>query len=164
MTEQIAFYAMAALILICAWMVVTLRNLVHCALFLVLTFMGVAGIYVLLHAEFLAGVQVLIYVGAITGLLLFGIMLTRKYAGRDIIAHNKQKPLGFISAAGLFIIIVYIALQTDFDWSAKPPTMNATSEIGKSLVSTYVLPFELASIVLLVAMIGAIIIAREKDI
>jgi NAD(P)H-quinone oxidoreductase subunit 6 len=69
-----------------------------------------------------------------------------------------------MSAAGLFIIIVYVALKTGFDVTEKTPAANATSEIGKSLVSTYVLPFELASIVLLVAMIGAIIIAREKDV
>jgi NADH-quinone oxidoreductase subunit J len=163
MAEQIAFNIIAVLILFCALMVVTLRNLVHCALFLVLTFMGVSGIYVLLHADFLAGVQVLIYVGAITVLLLFGIMLTRRIAGRDIIVHNKQKLLGAAGALGLFAIIYVIVRGTEFAINQAPP-QDSTTAIGQALVRTYVLPFELASIVLLVALVGAIIIARERDV
>ncbi len=163
MAEQIAFNLIAVLVLFCALMVVTLRNLVHCALFLVLTFMGVAGVYVLLHADFVAGAQVLIYVGAITVLLLFGIMLTRSIARRDIIAHNKQNLLGAVSAIGVFALIMVIVRGTQFE-AGETALPDATTEIGKALVNTYVLPFELASIVLLVAMIGAIVIAREKDV
>jgi NADH-quinone oxidoreductase subunit J len=163
MAEQIAFYAIFAQVIFCAWMVVSLRNLVHCALFLVLTFLGVAGVYVLLHADFLAGVQVLIYVGAITVLLLFGIMLTRRIAGQDVVVHNKQRFLGALGALALFWIIFSITQNAQFKTDTSAPS-DPTGAIGKALVSTYVLPFELASIVLLVAMIGAIIIAREKDV
>jgi len=155
------FYVLAIMAGVSALMVVTLKNIFHSALFLVLTLFSVAGIYVLLGAEFLAGVQVLIYVGAITILMIFAIMLTYQINNKSIKQVNEQ----VVPASLIVLIFLGMSLFTLFKtgWSVGDGSLpeRNTFELGRQLLSTYVVPFEVVSIVLLVALIGAIIIARQ---
>ncbi len=164
-TEQalmyVAFYLLGGIALGGALMVATLRNVMHAALALMMSFVGVAGIYLLLEAEFVAVVQVLIYIGAISVLILFAIMLTRGLMSKTLPPGNGQ----WIAAAGLavllFAILFVIAVGTNWPLGQTLDTSNLIPKIGAELVTTYVLPFEVASLVLLAALIGAIVIARE---
>ena len=140
--------------------VVATRNVVHAALFLLVSLIAVAGIYLVLFAEFLALVQVLIYGGAITIVLLFAIMLTR---GRDYpyISDNRQWPLGLLAGLALFGVMAASFLT-------RPPSLEGPQgpvfqELASTLFTTWAIPFEVASLVLLVALIGAIIIARTDE-
>jgi NADH-quinone oxidoreductase subunit J len=157
------FWILALVILVSGLMVVTLRNIFHCALALVLCLFSVAGIYILLHAEFLAAAQVLIYVGAVAILIIFAVMLTTDLASRRI----KQNNESIFVALFVCIIFVLSALtllyQTDI-WryaTEELPTDNVTV-IGKYLMTEYMLPFEIVSVLLLAALIGAIVLARRE--
>jgi len=163
MLLQILFILFSILVLGSATMVVTVRSMFHAALFLVTSFLGVAALYILLEAEFLAVVQILIYVGAIATLIVFAIMLSRNLMRRDIRAANDQWAVGTIVAALLFALLAFILVRTEWRTitAAVPP--DAITRIGQALVGDYVIPFEVASVLLLVGMIGAIIIAREKE-
>jgi NADH:ubiquinone oxidoreductase subunit 6 (subunit J) len=159
--QSAIFYILAAIIVCSAVLVVTLKNLFHSLLFLVLTFFSVAGIYVLLHAEFLAAVQVLIYVGAITVLLIFAIMMTAQIYSPVLRQSNQQVIPGIIVVGILLVITLIVLGNTTWRVSEKLPASQSVSLIGKSLLTTYVLPFEVVSVVLITALIGAIIIARR---
>ena len=159
--QHVAFAIMAAITLGSALMVVALRNIFHSLLFLALSFLGVAGIYLLLSADFLAAVQVLIYIGAITVLLMFALMLTHRVMSKNIVQTLNQWWLAPLSiSAGLLVVLLRVFVL--HPWNLKPTHAGPTTGIiGQALMTKYVLPFELASIVLLVAMIGAIILAKE---
>ena len=140
--------------------VVATRNVVHAALFLLVSLVSVAGLYLLVFAEFLALVQVLIYGGAIVIVLLFAIMLTRSQEYPRI-SDNPQWPLAIVAALAVFGV-----LAAAFLWKAPPessPEGPGLSGLAESLFTTWAVPFEVASLVLLVALIGAIIIARAGD-
>ena len=140
--------------------VVASRNVVHAALALLVSLISVAGIYLVLFAEFLALVQVLIYGGAIIIVLLFAIMLTRN-SEYPRIADNKQWPLAAVAAlAFLGILIPSFLINKIEDTNAQNASFTG---IGESLFTTWAVPFEVASLVLLVALIGAIIIARSDE-
>ena len=156
----VVFYAVAAVTVGSAIAVVTLRSIVHAALALVLAFVGVAGIYVLLNADFVAAVQVLVYAGAVTILLLFAIMLTRSPSSPRSNPGNSQKIVALLTAAVLLVVLVGVLVGAGWPAVAPPPTSSA-EVLGKQLFTTYALPFEIASVLLLVAMVGAIILARE---
>ena len=139
--------------------VVATRNVVHAALFLLVSLVSVAGIYLLLFAEFLALVQVLIYGGAIIIVLLFAIMLTRSHEYPRI-SDNPQWPLAIVAGVSLFGV-----LAAAFLWKTPPesdPVGPGLSTLGESLFTEWAIPFELASLVLLIALIGAIIIASAR--
>jgi len=157
------FYVLAIMTGVSALMVVTLKNIFHSALFLVLTLFSIAGIYILLGAEFLAGVQVLIYVGAITILMIFAIMLTYQISNKNIRQVNEQKGYATIIVLLFFILSLWTVLKTAWPLSDGSLPERNTLEIGKQLLSTYVIPFEVVSVVLLVALIGAIIISRRDS-
>jgi NADH-quinone oxidoreductase subunit J len=159
---QLAFLAFAALTLGSALMVVLSRNLLHSALFLVLTFFSVAAIYVLLEAEFLAAIQVLIYVGAVAVLYLFALMLTRRVTGEGIRQHNAQVVPAAAVAVILLGILLPVAWVGNWQLSSLPPPPDAIPLLGESLMTTYALPFEVMGVILLVALVGAIILAREN--
>ncbi len=156
------FYVLAAIVLGSGVMVVSLKNIFHCALFLVLALFGVAGIYVLLSAEFLAAVQVLIYVGAITILMIFAIMLTAKLYSAQIRQSNEQVVLGLIVVATLLIGTVAILSRAAWRLSYATADVQSTVGIGRALLTKYALPFEIVSVVLLSALIGAVVIARKE--
>lgn len=142
--------------------VVATRNVVHAALFLLLSLLGAAGAYLLLFAEFLALVQVLIYGGAITIVVLFAVMLTRS-SEYPRITDNKQWPLALLTAAALSGVLGAAFLLTPPEVDAEPQA-PVFSELAASLFTKWALPFEIASLVLLVALIGAIIIARAQNV
>ena len=160
--SQLFFYLLSFIIIVSAIYVVSLRNIFHCALFLVLALFGVAGIYVLLGAEFLAAVQVLIYVGAVAILMIFAIMLTSRLATKPRMQSNNNVTLAIFICAGFLLTSLGSFGYTV--WKVSENTTlpeNNTLTIGKLLMTDYVLPFEVVSIVLLVAMIGAIVLARR---
>lgn len=156
------FYILAAVVIGSAVMVVSLKNIFHCAVFLVLCFFGVAGVYVLLSAEFLAAVQVLIYVGAITILMIFAIMLTAKLYSAKIRQSNEQVVPGIIIVAALLVATIFTLSRTAWKLSSQVSDVQSTVGIGRLLLTKYVLPFEVVSVVLLTALIGAIVIARKE--
>jgi NADH-quinone oxidoreductase subunit J len=134
------------------------RNVVYAALLLLLSLMGVAGLYLLLLAEFLALVQVLIYGGAITVVVLFVIMLTRVQEFRAL-RDNPQWPLAVVVALAVFGLLAAAMIKGAPSEHTRGSV--AFSELGDSLFAQWAVPFEVASLVLLVALIGAIVIARE---
>ena len=157
----VAFFVLATITLIAGLATVTLRNVFHSALALVGTFFGVAGIYLLLEAEFLAVVQVLIYVGAISVLILFAIMLTRGLMKPGESATNGQWATAAVMALFLFFGMLLISLQGPWPGTPVSITTDLIPALGTALLTTYVLPFEIASILLLAALVGALIIARD---
>jgi len=155
------FSLLAALTLAGGLGVVVTRNVVHAALALLLSLVAVAGVYLILFAEFLALVQMLIYGGAIIIVLLFAIMLTRT-AEYPRISDHRQWPLAAVAALGLLGVLIPAFLIRPVEGTK--PQSPAFSELANSLFTRWAIPFEVASLVLLVALIGAIIIARPgKD-
>lgn len=164
---QILFLLIGLVTLIAALLTVTVRNLVHAALWLVLALFGIAVVYVLLNASFLAVAQVVIYIGAIAILMIFAIMLTRRLAVDPGPQTNTNWPWGAALAVLLFGSLMWILTG----WPAfglKTPqvelTIDPLRELGTALVSpnAYVIPFEVASVLLLAALVGAIIVAWDR--
>ena len=162
--SQLIFYLLSFIIIVSAIYVVTLRNIFHSALFLILALFGVAGIYILLGAEFLAAVQVLIYVGAVAILMIFAIMLTSQLASKKISQSNEQVTLAVFVCAGFLLASLGSLAYSVWRLSDSALPENNTMTIGKLLMTDYVLPFEVVSVVLLAAMIGAIVLARREKI
>lgn len=162
--QQVVFWAIAVVMALAALRVVTSRNVVHAALYLVGTLMGAAALYVLLLAEFVAWVQVLVYVGAIVVLMLFGLMLTRAPLGRANF-DNDQRLLAALCAAAVFAVTSWITIQAfqGKDVSILRGHGTRTVDVGKVIFSSYVLPFEVVSVLLLAALVGAVVIARRDD-
>ena len=160
--EAVVFWLLAALTVSSAAVVVLARSLIYSAFALLFTFMGVAGIYFSLGADFLAATQLLIYVGGILILLLFGVMLTHKLYDLDLKSEREQFLPSLIVAAGIFALLTVTALRTQ--WAVGPGRAPAptTADIGRLFLSDYVLPFELGSIVLLAALIGAVVLSRKE--
>ena len=162
MAEAVVFYALAALTLGSAAVCVLARSLIYSAFALLFTFFGVAGLYVLLGADFLAATQLLVYVGGILVLLLFGVMLTHKLYDLDLRSEVTQFLPGLIIAIGLFLILTFTAFRTQWNLGPGRPPEPTTREIGQQFLGPYLLPFEAASILLLVALMGAAMIVRRK--
>ena len=162
--SHVVFVVLGAITLIGAVGVVTNRNLFYAALFLVLSFVGVAGLYILLEAEFLGMVQILVYVGAIAILIIFAIMLSRRLMAPDVKALNEQWIIALITAVVLFAVLGFILVQVAWPTAVARVPPDTISDLGKALVSPdqYLLVFEVASVLLLVALVGAVIIARER--
>jgi NADH:ubiquinone oxidoreductase subunit 6 (subunit J) len=158
--RQLMFAAIAFIVLGSAVMAVTLRNLFHCLLFLALGFLGIAGVYLLLSADFLAAIQILVYIGAITMLIMFALMLTHRVMTRNIVQSVGQWWLALPVSIGILAVLFRVFVNHPWAY-AELPAQPTTGIIGRALLTKYVLPFELASIVLLVAMIGAIVLAKE---
>lgn len=146
--------------------VVTSRSVFHSALFLVLSLAGVMGYYVLLDAGFLAAVQLLIYVGAIAILIMFAIMLSRGLMAERQSQRNQQWWIAALVALLIFVVLAVVLLQVDWPIASEQALASpsvAVSQLGQDLLGPYVIPFEVASVLLLVALIGAVILARETE-
>ncbi len=155
----IAFWALAAMTIGAAAMLIFVRNLMHAILFLILSFVGVAGLYITLSADFVAVAQVLIYAGAISVLMIFAVMLTPR-SERDNSGNFLQLPALVLS--GLVIAgVTFVALETEWREAGRGSFETTAVEIGEALLSPFVLPFEIASVLLVAAMIGAIVIVRD---
>lgn len=165
--EQIVFLIVAGVTLFSGFMVVTTRNLVHAALWLVAALFGVAMVFALLNAGFMAVVQVVVYIGAIAILFIFAIMLTRREQLDQGVQVNKNWWAGALVAVAAFAGLVFL-LQSwkGFSKTAAdiPSGFDAISQLGDALTSPvgYVLPFEVASVLLLAALVGAVYLAFNK--
>lgn len=157
----LVFYAFSFLTLGSAVYLVATQNVVRAAFALLFTFFGVAGLYVILGADFVAGAQVLIYVGGILVLLLFGVMMTRKVFEADVLAAPRQSLPAALVCLGAFLLIARGAWTVAWPVAAGSPAPRTTAAIGELLMGDYLLPFEVASILLLVALVGAVSVARR---
>jgi NADH-quinone oxidoreductase subunit J len=161
--QNVAFWAIAVIMIVAAFNVVTSTNVVRAALSLVIVLAGVAAQYILLAAEFTAVVQVLVHIGAVVVLFLFGIMLTRARIGHE---SDLDNPVGArwvaaIVSVGVFALLVAL-LRDAFGRSHIHLAAPTTSEqVGDAIFSTYLVPFEVASVLLLAALVGAIVLARR---
>jgi NADH-quinone oxidoreductase subunit J len=164
--QEYAFIVVAVIGSLAAISVVMARNVVHAALFLVIALASVGVTFLLVGAEFVGWTQILIYVGAIVILFLFGLMLTKAPIGRDTLDHTwKNRVIGAIVAVLLFLGLASLTLRV---WPlestpASQPVAGSTAALGESLFRDYVLPFEVVSFLLLAALIGAIVLARKDD-
>jgi NADH-quinone oxidoreductase subunit J len=165
--QNIFFYVIAAGMVGAAVAVVTTRNVVRAALYLIAVFAGVAAQFILLAAEFVAVTQVLIYIGAIMVLMLFGIMLTRARIGRDVEKTNDHWWVGLGTALLLAAVMVYSLIdrwgddRLPADRQINSVDGSNTATVSDSIFSQYLIPFEIVSVLLLAALVGAIVIARK---
>jgi NADH-quinone oxidoreductase subunit J len=168
--QNIFFYVFAAAIVWSAFRVVTTKNVVHAALHLVVVLASVGAQYIMLSAEFVAATQVLVYIGAIVVLFLFGIMLTRSRIGADQELTNKKTVLSGAATALLLLGVMGYALLDEFGWArtalpadTRLAAVNGsnTQSVSDSIFSTFLLPFEAISVLLLAALVGAIVLARK---
>ncbi|TLV00160.1 NADH-quinone oxidoreductase subunit J family protein [Dyadobacter luticola] len=169
--EAAAFYGFSALAIFAAFFILFSKNLIHAAFALFLTFLGVAALFVLAGADFLGVSQIMIYVGGILVLLIFGIMLTQKITKNDNSSkHNRIEVLirrevwGFLVGAGLFVVMLRIIVTSDFRMKGDVMTNKSTIKtIGVELMTSHLLPFEIAGVLLLVALIGAAYLAMNRN-
>lgn len=158
---HLAFWSLSTITIGAALMIIASRNLIHAVIFLILSFIGVAGLFLTLSADFLALVQILVYVGAIAVLMIFAILLTPR-AARDNAETSMRFPamilMGLVIAAGTFV-----ALETDWGVMRDQAIGEQARIIGESLINQYVLPFEIGAVMLTAALVGAIALAREDD-
>ncbi|HZD03224.1 MAG TPA: NADH-quinone oxidoreductase subunit J [Actinomycetes bacterium] len=160
--QEVAFLVMAVIGGIGGLLVVTSRNIVHAALYLVVALASVAGIYLLLAAPFVAFVQVIIYVGAIVVLLLFGIMLTRAPVGRRVLDNSLRARVGaLVVGGGVFAMLTVFLVRAFGGERIVNRAGTATAALGTSIFRNFVLPFEAVSVLLLAALVGAIVLARR---
>lgn len=157
---SVSFYVLAGLTVVSALLVVSLHNIFHAVLFLVLAFMGIAGLYLTLNAGFLAAVQVLIYAGAIIVLMLFAVFLTRNAMSQGNPA-SRLRASALVTGLLMFITLAYVFVNSHWAIGPQEPLSLSLDVLANALFNTYVFPFELASIVLLIAMMGAILLAKE---
>ncbi|WP_437778591.1 NADH-quinone oxidoreductase subunit J family protein [Sorangium sp. So ce1097] len=158
--STVAFLGLAALTLGSAGLVAFSRNIIHSALALLGTFLGVAGLYVTLSADFLAATQVLVYVGGTLILILFAVMLTSRIQEMKISNPRGGLAVAFALVTAVLLLLGRVATRTDWPAEARP-AMPSTAKLGHAFLGEYLLPFELGSIVLLAAMIGAVVLARR---
>ena len=168
--DTVLFYCLAVLILGSAIMTITRRNVVYSAVWLISALVGVAGLFLLQGAEFLAGVQIIVYIGGIMVLFLFVIMLVPVQEESTQRRFANQKWLALACVAAVFALLAVIVVRgvsaLDHPGMAEPPGLGSLTEnsesVGRVLFTEYLLPFELASVLLLVAIIGAIVMSKAR--
>jgi len=156
------FYLIALITVVSAGMVAFSRNIIYSAFSLLGTFMGVAGLYVFLGADFVAAVQVLIYVGGILVLILFAVMLTHRITDVEITNRAAGRIPALIIVGALLYLLIQFVKETRWAKAQEVVYAATAAKIGDLFLSTYLLPFELASLVLLAAMIGAVVLSRKE--
>jgi len=167
--ESVIFYVLGTITLVSAFCVVFLRRPMHNVLFMILTMIGLAGFFILLHAEFIAMVQLIVYAGAVMVLFLFVIMLLN--IDRAVLPHHPMDlrwSVGIVLAIGMALLMLPVLKAfVPPGPSGAPAAVNLaapnTELIGRELFTTYLLPFEIASVLLLAAIIGAVILARKRS-
>lgn len=162
---DIVFYVFALLIVSSAIVVVVSRNVMYAAFGLMFTFFGVAGIYVLLNADFVAITQIMVYIGGILILIIFGVILTSNMAGVDIHEGPSGKArvlVGAFIALVVFVVLLVMYLNAEFVVGDAMFGKSTLELLGVSLMTKYLLPFEVVAVLLLIALVGAALIARRK--
>lgn len=160
--QNVFFSLLALASVVGAVRVVTTTNVVHAALWLVLVLAAVGASFLLLGAEFVGITQLLVYVGAIVVLFLFGTMLTRAPIGKDPTVNNRNWYLGLVVALPLFAVLAYVLVDAFDDQQLPPETVQSTAQVSDSLFSQYLIPFEAVGLLLTAALIGAIVVARKE--
>lgn len=160
MVSTILFYVIAAVLIFTSLNMILSSNLVHSALFMAATFVGIAFIYLLLNADYLAIVQIMVYVGAVSILFVFGVMLTKKDKMEDSNQFNRYKKAGVIIAIALFLVFMRTIFVTDFAAVKTASTDSTIAAISNLLLNDYSIALEVSGILLLVALIGAITIGK----
>jgi NADH-quinone oxidoreductase subunit J len=159
--QNIVFGIFAVIMIVAALRVVTTKNVVHAALWLVVVLAGVAAQFILLGAEFVAVTQVLVYIGAVVVLFLFGVMLTRASMGDDESVAKEKRLMASVVSVMLFAVMAYAVVDTYEDNRLVIDEPQSVTEVSDSIFSTYIVPFEAVSVLLLAALIGAIVVARK---
>jgi NADH-quinone oxidoreductase subunit J len=159
--ENVAFGILALIMVVAGFRLVTTQNVVRAALYLAVVLAGAAGIFILLLAEFVAWVQVLVYIGAIVVLLLFGVMLTRAPIGKEAGLDNEQRWLAGLVALALLGALAGVLGDAFGDQKIHFGAVQRTTAVSDALFGPYVVPFEVASVLLLAALVGAVAIARR---
>jgi NADH-quinone oxidoreductase subunit J len=159
--QNVVFGILAAVMVISAWKVVTTKNVVRAVLYLVVVLAGAGAQYLLLASEFIFVVQIIVYIGAIVVLFLFGTMLTRAPIGRDVGLDNDQKWLAALTAIFLVGLLVAVLSDAYGDTHVKVNGIQRTADVANSMFGPYLIPFEVVSVLLLAALVGAIAIARR---
>ena len=160
---NIVFWFFVVMTIAAALMVVISKNLIYAAIALLVTFLGVAAMYVFLWADFMAGTQVMIYIGGILILLLFGIMLTTKITSVRISHTNVQRGVGALIVAAIFVGLIWMINLTPWLQISSQEPQQTVHDIGTLLMTDFLLPFEVASVLLLGALIGAAVLARKES-
>jgi NADH-quinone oxidoreductase subunit J len=160
---NIVFWFFVIMTIAAALMVVLSKNLIYAAIALLVTFLGVAAMYIFLWADFMAGTQVMIYIGGILILLLFGIMLTTKITSVRISHTNVQRGVGALIVAAIFVGLVWMINFTPWLQISSQEPQQTVHSIGTLLMTDFLLPFEVASVLLLGALIGAAVLARKES-
>jgi NADH-quinone oxidoreductase subunit J len=160
--QHIAFGVIAAVVVTGALLVVTTNNVVRAALYLVAVLAGVGASFLLLGAEFVGIAQILVYIGAIVVLFLFGIMLTRAPIGRESHLTNRNWGVGIVVALALIGVLGYSLIDAFGSDKLPGDTRQTTAQVSDSIFSTYLVPFEVVSVLLLAALVGAIVLARKE--
>ena len=163
MVAQNVFFAILALLMIvAAFKVVSTKNIVHAALWLVLVLAGVAGQFLLLGAEFVGVTQILVYIGAVIVLLLFGVMLTKASIGEEENINMPNRALPAVIATLMFAVMSYAIIDTYRGEKLPEETGTNAATVSDSIFSDFIIPFEAVSVLLLAALIGAVVIARKE--
>jgi NADH-quinone oxidoreductase subunit J len=160
--QNVFFGLLSLAAIVGAIRVVTTTNVVHAALWLVLVLASVGGSFLLVGAEFVGITQILVYVGAIVVLFLFGTMLTRAPIGRDPTVNNRSWYLGLIVALPLLGVLTYVLIDGFEDTELPSETVQTTADVSDSIFSQYLVPFEAIGLLLTAALIGAIVLARKE--
>ena len=160
--QEVVFILVAIATGTAAVATVTSKNLVHAALFLAVTLVGIAGSYLVLHADFVAMVQLVVYVGAVAVLFLFGLMLTRAPIGREAL-DSQNRAMGAGIAVTMFIVMVALIVEAFRDTGALDLASPSVAEIGTAIFANWVFPFEVLSMLLLGALVGAILMSRRES-
>jgi NADH-quinone oxidoreductase subunit J len=159
--QNIFFGIIAAVMLVSAWRVVTTKNVVHAALYLVIVLAGVAAQFLLLGAEFIGVTQVLVYIGAVIVLFLFGIMLTKARLGDDDTVARERRLMASPVALVLFGVMAAVLVGDLEDTHVDISEPTTTAQVSDTIFSQYLIPFEVVGMLLLAALIGAIVVARK---
>jgi len=161
--SELPFYLIASITIASAYWVVVSNRLIYSAIALLFTLFGVAGLYICLYADFLAASQVIVYVGGILVLIIFGVMLTSKISDVSFQHASRNQMAGSFFAMGIFTLIITVAMRTEWP-EFELTTINATTKIiGEMILIEYLLPFEAVSVLLLSALIGAAMLSRRGD-
>ena len=161
--SDVAFWVLSVLLVGSALAVVLSKNLFHAVLWLALALTGTAGIFLLLNAEFLAAVQLLLYAGGIITIVVFAIVVTERLVGERLSQTNRGVVSGALVAIALLAVIVNTLMQRELPSTPLPQLSDITRLMGEQVLTTFVLPFELLALLMLVAMLGAIYFARPED-
>ena len=163
MAETVAFWSLSVVLVGSALAVVLSKNLFHSVLWLALALTGTAGVFLLLEAEFLAAVQLLLYAGGVVTIVVFAIVVTARLVGERISQTNRHITAGAMMSIALVALVVNAISRQPLATAAQPLTGDVTRTIGESVLTRFVLPFELLGVLMLAAMLGAVYFARPED-